>query len=70
MDLTGMMELLNGGALQPHPDMLQAVKTIKSSGLKTALLTNIWSVDEYDSSFVSSASPLTPSMFDVVSETS
>lgn len=61
-----MMESLNGGVLQPHPDMLKAVQIIKSSGLKTALLTNIWTIDEHNSNFVESALPVAPSMFDVV----
>ncbi|MFN2611918.1 MAG: HAD family hydrolase [Solirubrobacterales bacterium] len=43
----GLIERLFAG-MKPEEQMLEAVRTARAGGLKTALLSNSWSVDHYD----------------------
>lgn len=45
-DLSGLMEAIHKRTASPFPDMLTAIKLLKQSGLKTALLTNNWFISE------------------------
>jgi epoxide hydrolase-like predicted phosphatase len=46
-DPDGLIESMFSG-MQPEPETVDAVRQIRRSGLKTALLSNSWSTDHYD----------------------
>lgn len=46
--MSGLMETLLVTTGEPFPDMLEAVSTLRDSGLKTALLTNNWYSDDVE----------------------
>lgn len=61
------MDKVSDCVRHPYPDMIEAVKTLKSSGLKTALLTNNWYMNEDEKLQARTSLPLATDMFDVVS---
>jgi epoxide hydrolase-like predicted phosphatase len=46
-DPEGLIDSMFSG-MQPEPAMVDAVRQLRRSGLKTALLSNSWSTDHYD----------------------
>jgi epoxide hydrolase-like predicted phosphatase len=46
-DPDGLIDSMFSG-MQPEPAMVEAVRQIRRSGLKTGLLSNSWSTDHYD----------------------
>lgn len=64
IDVSPLVQALQGiRQTRPFPEMVAAIKTIKSEGLKTALLTNNWFTDEQKTQ---SLIPLDTALFDVV----
>ena len=51
-DPDGLIESMFSG-MQPEPHMVEAVRQIRRSGLKTGLVSNSWSTDHYDRELLS-----------------
>ena len=60
--MSGLMPGFNKHAVIPFPQMIDAVKSVRAEGMKTALLTNNWFNLNSKQSYI----PLDLSMFDVV----
>jgi epoxide hydrolase-like predicted phosphatase len=46
-DSNGLIDAMFSG-MRPEPSMVEAVRTLRRAGLKTALVSNSWSVNHYD----------------------
>jgi putative hydrolase of the HAD superfamily len=46
-DPNGLIDAMFSG-MRPEPSMVEAVRALRRAGLKTALVSNSWSVDHYD----------------------
>ncbi|XP_053385750.1 acyl-CoA dehydrogenase family member 10-like [Mercenaria mercenaria] len=64
VDMSGLMPGFNKHAARPFPQMIDAVKSVRAEGLKTALLTNNWFNIDNNQSYI----PVDLSIFDVVVE--
>ena len=63
IDVKPLIEGLCHKQVEAFPEMLEAIQCVRSYGLKTALLTNNWFVDENKTETLL---PVDTSLFDVV----
>ena len=62
VDMSKLMTSFTQHNMQPYPQMLDAVRSLKAEGMKTALLTNNWFNSGNQDSYI----PVDLSLFDVV----
>lgn len=44
-DMSGLLTYIGNGLTTPHQSIIDAVKSLRIEGLKTALLTNNWAME-------------------------
>ena len=62
VDMSGMIEQMNESLRTAYPQIIDAIKSVREEGMKTAMITNNW---KHPNDFPS-VMPIDKSLFDVV----